>query len=166
MRKAVYVLHSPKLDAYKIGVTNNIEKRIKQVERLVEDEKLALIILTDQISNAYQIESELHREFEEQNVYGEWFRVEVEELVRVINSLENQFKNRVANFLPIDKLVDKGLIDNTPGLPEDVRQVEANLFIDDLENTYYITYWYAGDCYIYTTNSFKNAQIASNFNNR
>lgn len=74
----VYILHAPELDAYKIGVSKDVDKRIKQLQT----GNTCDILLVDKfLSNyPYKIESCLHRKYNMENVKGEWFHLSNEQV--------------------------------------------------------------------------------------
>lgn len=78
-RSSVYLLESA--GYYKIGVTLDIsiDKRITALQG-GNPYVISLVAKTGTISNAYEIETMLHKKFESNNVRGEWFTLTKEEL--------------------------------------------------------------------------------------
>lgn len=85
-RQFVYVIKNPENDRVKIGVSNNVEKRLHVLETGAGT-KLNLVYKSIVCSNAFDVESTVHKHFEEYRVFGEWFQVDVN---KVINFLEQQ----------------------------------------------------------------------------
>ena len=86
LRQYVYIIKNPENDRIKIGVAQNVDKRIKQLETGAGTE-LELVYKSIVMSNAYEVEKILHKYFEEYRVHGEWFEVNY---YKVIDVLENQ----------------------------------------------------------------------------
>lgn len=81
----VYFLQSDAHELVKIGVTNNVKKRIESIQigcpcPLV----LAGIITKATWDAARALESRLHRHFAEQRVRGEWFRLDSNTVAEII----------------------------------------------------------------------------------
>ena len=66
---STYIVYNESNNLYKIGKTKDIDSRIKQIQ-LGTGAKLKIILLIN--SN---VESELHKEFEDCRIHGEWFRL-------------------------------------------------------------------------------------------
>ena len=82
----VYILRSGNTNNFKIGVSKNIENRIKQLQTGAGIE-LELIYKSMICSNAFSIEKDVHKHFEEYRTFGEWFKINP---TIVINFLEQQ----------------------------------------------------------------------------
>lgn len=75
---------------YKIGITDNIKRRISQLD--TRPFKLNLIAQTNKlIKDAYKWEQYLYSEYKDQNIEGEWF-----------NLTENQIKDIIDLFGNLD----------------------------------------------------------------
>ncbi len=85
-RQFVYVIRNPENDRIKIGVSNNVEKRLHVLETGAGT-KLDLVYKSIVCSNAFDIENMVHRHFNEYRVFGEWFQIDAS---KVINFLEQQ----------------------------------------------------------------------------
>lgn len=59
---------------YKIGVADNPAKRVKELQ--TGNPEIALIYESAKISNAYQVESQLHKMFRMHRITGEWFSIQ------------------------------------------------------------------------------------------
>ena len=85
-RQFVYVIRNPENDKIKIGVSNNVEKRLHVLETGAGT-KLDLVYKSIVCSNAFDIENMVHKHFNEYRVFGEWFQIDAS---KVINFLEQQ----------------------------------------------------------------------------
>lgn len=90
-RRYVYLLKA--LDTYKIGVTKNVEQRIKQLQTGNDTQ----IILVDKFLSEFpfKLESVLHRKYDINNVNGEWYYLSNEDVKNFQNDcllIENNFK--------------------------------------------------------------------------
>lgn len=73
---------------YKIGITDNIERRIKQLD--TRPFKLNLIGQTNKlIKDAYKWEQYLHNEYKDQNIEGEWFSLTENQIQDIIDLFGN-----------------------------------------------------------------------------
>ena len=86
LRQYIYVIKNPLNETVKIGVANDVEKRIKQLQTGAGIE-LELIYKSMICSNAFSIEKDVHKHFEEYRTFGEWFKINP---TIVINFLEQQ----------------------------------------------------------------------------
>ena len=86
LRQYIYVIKNPLNETIKIGVANDVEKRIKQLQTGAGIE-LELIYKSMICSNAFSIEKDVHKHFEEYRTFGEWFKINP---TIVINFLEQQ----------------------------------------------------------------------------
>lgn len=96
----VYLIRLSENSTYKIGVTKNINKRIKQLQTGNAEE----IYLVDkyQSDNAYKIEKALHNFFNYNNKLNEWFDLSIEDEIRfkelcikIDNNLKYLQKNKI-----------------------------------------------------------------------
>ena len=74
-------------DRYKIGVSKNVETRIKQLNN--RPYKVELVASSGLIENAYKIEKELHIEYDDYRLEGEWFSLPNDSVDEIIERLEN-----------------------------------------------------------------------------
>ena len=86
LRQYIYVIKNPLNETVKIGVANDVDKRLKQLQTGAGIE-LELIYKSVICSNAFSIERDVHKHFEEYRTFGEWFKINPTE---VINFLEQQ----------------------------------------------------------------------------
>lgn len=94
-RHYVYIIENQDNGAIKIGVGNNPEKRLKQLQTGSVSE-LELVYRSNLCSNAFEIESFMHNNFSENHIRGEWYRVEKS---TVIHELEKQNYVLTSNFV-------------------------------------------------------------------
>lgn len=66
----VYLLHSEKLSLYKIGVSNNVQKRVKELSTGVGE---LTVVSTCKVVDTYRLEKALHERFRYCRKHGEWF---------------------------------------------------------------------------------------------
>jgi len=71
---------------YKIGITNNIKRRIKEIEAL-NPFKIELI-LYKKLLYSKTVEAFLHAEFRDKNIKGEWFNLSELDLMFIKSKLE------------------------------------------------------------------------------
>ena len=85
-RQFVYIIENVDNGAIKIGVGNNPEKRLNQLQTGSVSE-LALVYTSYICSNAFEIENKVHKYFKDFHIRGEWYNVSKD---NVINFLEKQ----------------------------------------------------------------------------
>lgn len=73
-------------DLIKIGYTTNFKKRI--INYRTHNKKIN-VLLVHEAENAFEIESELHKEFEHANVGGEWFDLTLHDIYHILVYLNN-----------------------------------------------------------------------------
>ena len=85
-RSCVYLLHSH--GHYKIGVTldSSISRRVAQLQ-IGNPYIIEVLAKTGTISNAYEIEKELHKKFKDNKVRGEWFTLNSDELEYIMKAI-------------------------------------------------------------------------------
>lgn len=95
LRQYVYLIRNEGSGNVKIGVGQNPEQRLKQLQTGA-DADLTLEYKSMVCSNAYEIEAYMHKEFEEYNVRNEWFDIDVQVLIDELEQcefvLESDFK--------------------------------------------------------------------------
>ncbi len=83
-------------DIVKIGISKNLEKRIRILNSLlIDDTKL---IFSIKIKNYSKIEKILHNKYKEKRIKGEWFRLtedNINEIKQYLNSIDNSVDNLV-----------------------------------------------------------------------
>ncbi|MFT8350009.1 GIY-YIG nuclease family protein [Clostridium saccharoperbutylacetonicum] len=86
----IYVISDSK-GLYKIGVSSNIEKR-KQGLQTGNGNILEIKYQSENISNAYKLESEIHKIYEQNNSSNEWFEFSKSELDKTLIEIDNLVK--------------------------------------------------------------------------
>lgn len=92
MFKRIYIMRCG--NSFKIGVSNNTLERIRTLQ-CGNPIKIELVYESDYMQNAYQVESTLHRELDEQKIKGEWFALS--DLQRVIDIISSKANKATAN---------------------------------------------------------------------
>lgn len=97
MKGFVYLLKIPE-GIYKIGVSKNVDKRIKQLQTGNTEE----ITLVEKFESnyPYKVESSLHRRYNYDNIKGEWFYLTDEQ----VNNFLSNCKMLENNFYTLDKM--------------------------------------------------------------
>jgi len=78
----IYLIRLSENSYYKIGVTKNINKRIKQLQTGNAEE--IYLIDSYQSEYAYKIENALHNFYSNKNKYNEWFEFTLEDEVNFL----------------------------------------------------------------------------------
>ncbi|AEI88228.1 hypothetical protein [Campylobacter phage vB_CcoM-IBB_35] len=97
----VYVLYSYTLGAYKVGITKNLEQRLRDLRRFVPDLDLKICVF---VKDAGGVEKFIHKKYKDKNVKfsdkfpgsGEFFDLnkdEIEDIARIL--IESNFKENV-----------------------------------------------------------------------
>lgn len=82
-RQFVYIIKNIDSSNIKIGVGNNPEKRVKQLQT-VRDCELKLVYYSYICSNAFDIETIVHENFSDYHVRGEWYKVKEDEVIKFL----------------------------------------------------------------------------------
>jgi len=120
----LYVIHTNNSNLFKIGITKNINQRIKQFETGNPFE----FTLYDFFETDYcrELESLLHKKLEKKRYRKEWFILSTEELTEVCNFARNfiglhpyldEFTCPFTNFLTDDKPNESNKIEDENDLP-------------------------------------------------
>lgn len=75
--KILYIIHNQQLNITKIGITNNINRRVRQLE-CQSGCKLNIYYQTEYFKRAKLIENSLHQHFKMFRLEGEYFNIEPE----------------------------------------------------------------------------------------
>ena len=75
--KFIYLIKSDIDGYYKIGISNNPQKRLKQLS--TGNSSQLTLIESYRTSIPFQIENALHRKYSQLKMNGEWFRLSLEE---------------------------------------------------------------------------------------
>lgn len=88
----VYVLHAKNTDLYKIGCTNDVNRRVKELEAMSPLE--LELIYTFETNEKFKLEAVLHDLFSEDRCHGEWFCLNEKQLFQLGISVSEQiYKN-------------------------------------------------------------------------
>jgi hypothetical protein len=79
-RQQVYILKNLMTEYIKIGVTNNIDRRRAQLETASGCD-IEVVFLAPLADNSRCVEHELHEEFKEYRLRGEWFNVDPHKVI-------------------------------------------------------------------------------------
>lgn len=71
---------------YKIGVSADVDRRLKQLDK--RPFELLLVTYSELFEDAYTAEKVLHKQYEKYRVYGEWFDIPQDELAVLIEQVE------------------------------------------------------------------------------
>lgn len=99
-RQYIYVIKNPENDRIKIGVSNNVEKRLNTLETGAGT-KLDLVYKSVVCSNAFDVENTVHKYFSEHRVFGEWFDVDVNKVVNYLEQQEYVLKSEFAKYISV-----------------------------------------------------------------
>lgn len=96
MSRFVYLLKNSE-NIYKIGVSKDVDKRIKQLQTGYSDD----IVLVDKFLSEYpfKIETYLHHRYQVENVKGEWFYLTNED----VNNFKQHCLQLEKNFKCLDE---------------------------------------------------------------
>ena len=72
---------------YKIGYSKNVERRIKNLDYRPFD--INLVAKSEFIENAYDIEQQLHLEYQNNKITGEWYELSTHQVEELEGYLEN-----------------------------------------------------------------------------
>lgn len=87
--KNLYVLESED-HIVKIGITSNLYSRKKTLQS-ASGRKFINEYMTELCYNAYDIETEIKKEYKKYNISGEWFNIEFSKMVKIV---QQKFKNK------------------------------------------------------------------------
>ena len=102
LRQYIYVIKNPLNETIKIGVAQDVDKRIKQLQTGAGIE-LELVYQSLICSNAFSIEKDVHSEFEEYRTFGEWFKINPEIVINFLESQTFVLKSEFTKYLTILK---------------------------------------------------------------
>lgn len=93
MGKFIYLIHAEGTNLYKIGISNNPEKRLKSLQ--TANPYSLKLIFSIKVKNAFDVEKILHRTFSycklnenSEEIIGEWFNLSLDD----ISSFKEQCK--------------------------------------------------------------------------
>ena len=87
----IYLIKSLNEGIYKIGVSKNPNKRLKEVQ--TGNPAPVEIVQLYETENAYKIESALHNRYSHFNTHGEWFELSIKEEVSFLDTCVSIEKN-------------------------------------------------------------------------
>lgn len=85
--KYIYILRLGNLQYYKIGVSSDIDTRVKQLQAGSPEELIR--IYSKEFATPYKLETYLHKKYKDYNTHGEWFKFKTSEVDEVINYIES-----------------------------------------------------------------------------
>lgn len=78
MNGYVYVILNPELEHYKVGVSQDVSKRLAELQT---GSSVALeVLMSIETSDPYSLEKELHARFAGKRLSGEWFKLTEQDL--------------------------------------------------------------------------------------
>lgn len=80
----IYLIKSLNEGVYKIGVSKNPSKRLKEVQ--TGNPSPVEIVQLYETNNAYKIEKALHNRYSHFNTHGEWFELSIKEEVSFLET--------------------------------------------------------------------------------
>lgn len=84
--QCVYIIEAN--NVYKVGITSNLERRIKQLQTGCSDVISLIAAIEIDISACNDIEKKIHRELSQSHLIGEWFDCGPEEMLRIIENYD------------------------------------------------------------------------------
>ena len=88
--QSVYVIYNPELNITKIGIASNVKERLSNLSCSAGCD-MELKYNTVPIANAPTIEQMSHNKFNEHRKKGEWFKIDPQDAIRYLESIENCF---------------------------------------------------------------------------
>lgn len=87
----------------KIGVSNNTDRRNRELET-ISGLTLKDVYLSKPCTNAYYIESKIHNKFKEFRIKGEWFNLDYNKVIEILNNenfVEEEVVEKVKYIIPV-----------------------------------------------------------------
>ena len=100
LRQYIYVIKNPLNETIKIGVAQDVDKRIKQLQTGAGIE-LELIYKSMICSNAFAIERDVHEYFKEYRTFGEWFKINPEVVINFLEKQDFVLKSEYMKYISI-----------------------------------------------------------------
>lgn len=82
-RQQVYILKNTMSGMIKVGITNDISRRVAEIQNASGCE-ISVEYLAPKADNAKEIESKIHKYFGEQRGIGEWFNVNTKDVIEIL----------------------------------------------------------------------------------
>ena len=99
-RQFVYVIENSDNGAIKIGVANDPEKRLAQLQTGSVSE-LCLVYQSYICSNAFNIESQVHQHFRDKHIRGEWYAVSKDDVIAYLEQQNFVLKSEFVKYLSL-----------------------------------------------------------------
>lgn len=99
-RQFVYVIENSDNGAIKIGVANDPEKRLAQLQTGSVSE-LCLVYQSYICSNAFNIESQVHQHFKDKHIRGEWYAVSKDDVIAYLEQQNFVLKSEFVKYLSL-----------------------------------------------------------------
>lgn len=106
LRQYIYVIKNPLNETVKIGVAQDVDKRIKQLQTGAGIE-LELIYKSIICSNAFAIERDVHEYFKEYRTFGEWFKVNPDVVIDFLEKQDFILKSEYMKYISINNGIIK-----------------------------------------------------------
>lgn len=108
--KSIYILLADD-NSVKIGVSNNVKYRMNVLENQT-GKTILKYYYTPQCSNSFEIESKMHKIFNNKKIYGEWFDIDYSEAVKELkdifkNTQKYKYGSRLAYLKGLDEINKK-----------------------------------------------------------
>lgn len=100
LRQYIYVIKNPLNETVKIGVAQDVDKRIRQLQTGAGIE-LELIYKSIICSNAFAIERDVHEYFKEYRTFGEWFKISPEVVIDFLEKQDFILKSEYMKYISI-----------------------------------------------------------------
>ena len=110
MSNVVYIVKETDEEKYKVGVTSNIEQRMRTLQT-ANPEILELVTTYDAGVWAFRIEAAFKKHYKNKKMQGEWFRLdrcEVDDFSNFCHKKCEMFKFMYDNNVFFKKIVDSG----------------------------------------------------------
>lgn len=165
MEKHIYIFKSETGEC-KIGVSNNVNKRRSTIE-MQGGKRIVDVFYTTKCFNAYEIESALHRYYADKRLVGEWFDVNYNEAISI---LEKEFKTNAQfvcnndgfdyiSYYPVDDYMGLKVYFETNNVLNEneniVLAILRSLYSDKYNNNFMLSLDTIG---YYVTNKFLNTK--------
>lgn len=108
----VYFLREGNTDNIKIGLTKNLQKRIKTLQ--TGNSNILSLVAYIEAKNMYELETKFHKYFEYCNGSGEWFNIPNEVLVNTLlqyRSIEDDIFNTANDEIGETHILDESLLE-------------------------------------------------------
>ena len=97
-RQFVYVIENMDNGAIKVGVAQDPEKRLAQLQTGNVSE-LCLVYQSYVCSNAFNIESLVHQHFEDKHIRGEWYSASKDDVIQYLEQQHFVLKSEFSRYI-------------------------------------------------------------------